>query len=445
MRNFIHLSLALLLAPLSVSAASMQDEWKLARINHIVVFYLENHSFDNVFGTFPGADGFAQAGKKTIQVDSNGKPYETLPQVTNNGRADSRFPADLANRPFLISQYVPDDKNTGDLVHRFYQLQQQMDKGKMDKFVSEGDSGGLPMGYYENKDSPLWQYAKKYTLADHFFTGAFGGSFLNHMWLVCACAPRYDNAPQEMRAVLDKQGRLVDDGSLTPDGYAVNTIQPQGWPYDRRVPDREKRLPPQDMPTIGDRLSEKNIDWAWYGGGWRAADEGVPAPSFEYHHQPFSYFAEYAHGTDARREHIKDENDFISAIQSNSLPSVSFYKPIGEFDLHPGYSNLKSGEDHAFDLIGKIEHSNMWKDTVIIVTFDDAGGFYDHVMPPKGDRFGPGERVSALIISPFAKHGYIDHTSYDTTSILSLIEHRFHLKPLGTRDAKAKDLVNSLE
>lgn len=444
MRNFIHLLLASTLIA-SPAAASDKLDRKLERINHIVVFYLENHSFDNVFGAFPGADGLAQAGRKAVQVDGNGKLYVTLPPVLKDGKVDNRFPSDLPNKPFLISQYVPDDKHTGDLVHRFYQLQQQMDKGKMDKFVSEGNSGALTMGYYDNKDSPLWQYARKYTLADHFFTAVFGGSFINHIWLICACTPHYDEAPQEMRAEVDTQGRLVKDGALTPDGYVVNTIQPQGWPYDRSVTDKAKRLPAQDMPTIGDRLTEKNISWVWYAGGWRAADEGNPASSFEYHHQPFSYFAKYAHGTQERREHIKDESDFVDAIEKGTLPSVSFYKPIGEFDLHPGYSTMKSGEDHAFEFIKKIEHSSLWKDTVIIVTFDDAGGFYDHVAPPKADRFGPGERVPTLIISPFAKHGYIDHTTYDTTSILSLIEHRFALKPLGTRDAKAKDMENGLE
>jgi len=443
MRNFI-IGMVLLLA-LPAYAADRSEGEKLARVNHIIVFYLENHSFDNVFGTFPGADGLAQAGKKTVQVDGDGQPYKFLPQPLNNGKPDARFPANLPNGHFLISKYVPDDKNTGDLMHRFYQLQEQMDKGKMDEFVYIGDSGGLTMGYYENRNSPLWQYAKKYTLADHFFTGAFGGSFLNHFWLVCACTPRYENAPDDLRAVLDKQGRLVKDGALTPDGYAVNTIQPEGWPYDRKISDKAQRLPAQAMPTIGDRLSEKHIDWAWYGGGWRDADEGNPPPSFKYHHQPFAYFARYVHGVQERRAHLKDETDFVDAIEKGNLPPVSFYKPVGEFDLHPGYSNMKTGEDHAFELIGKIERSRLWKDSVIIVTFDDAGGFFDHVMPPRGDRFGPGERVPALIISPFAKRGYVDHTTYDTTSILKLIETRFDLKPLGTRDARARDMTNSLE
>lgn len=134
----------------------------------------------------------------------------------------------------------------------------------------------------------------------------------------------------------------------------------------------------------------------------------------------------------------------MQAIESGTLPPVSFYKPSGEYDSHPGYAKLQSGEDHLFELVNKIEHSKLWKDSVVIVTFDDAGGFFDHVTPPKVDRFGPGERVPTLIISPFARHGFVDHTTYDTTSILKLIESKFNLRPLTKRDEKANNMLNSL-
>ncbi len=437
----------LLLFPFSLVAAESPPAEKLAPVKHIIVLYLENHSFDNLFGTFPGADGISDASDKAIQVDETGTPYKTLPvvmKVTMNGKtADSRFPSNLPNQPFLINKYVPDDQKIGDLVHRFYQLQAQINSGRMNMFSAVSNAGGLTQGYYEEKNSPLWQYAKKYTLLDHFFTGAFGGSFLNHMWLVCACTPQYKNAPAGIRATLDDKDNLVNDGALTPDGYAVNTIEPFYEPYDKRASDATKRLPPQIMPTIGDRLTEKHIDWAWYSGGWHDADAGNPDPLFEFHHQPFVYFSNYAPGTTARVNHLKDESDFVAAIENGKLPPVSFYKPIGSNDLHPGYANLNDSEEHIFSLVKKIEASPLWKDSVIIVTFDDAGGFWDHVAPPKGDRFGPGERVPTLIISPFAKRGFIDHNTYDTTSILKLVEDKFGLTPLGARDAKATDFINA--
>jgi phospholipase C len=437
----------LLSLPLSIqaadNAADIEKEKKLQPIKHIVVFYLENHSFDNLFGTFPGADGLADAKDKTIQTDKNGKPYATLPIVMDGKKPDKRFPDNLPNQPFSISKYVPDNDKTGDLTHRFYQLQMQMNDGKMDKFAEVSNAGALTMGYYEDKNSPLWQYAQKYTLADHFFTGATGGSYINHMMLVCACVPNFPNAPKELHAVLGKHG-LIKDGALTPDGYAVNTIESVSEPHNFRTPKKDL-LPLQTMPTIGDRLSERNFSWAWYSGGWREADAGIPGPSFQFHHQPFAYFANYAHGTQGRKDHLLDELDFIIAIESGNLPSVAFYKPIGEFNLHPGYSNMANSEEHIFKLIDKIEHSPQWKSTIVIVTFDDAGGFYDHVMPPKVDRFGPGERVPTLIISPFAKRGFIDHTIYDTTSILKLIEEVWRLPPLTKRDAQANDMLNALE
>jgi phospholipase C len=425
--------------------AEQDDAQKLAPVNHIIVFYLENHSFDNLFGTFAGANGLANAGEKSLQLDANDKPYAILPAVLRDGKKDERFPANLPNKPFLISQYVPADKKTGDLVHRFYQNLEQINGGAMNKFVLATDAGALTMGYYDEKDSPIMRYAKNYTLADNFFVGAFGGSMLNHFWLVCACTPHFDNAPDTLKAVLDGKGHMVKDGPLTPDGYAVNTIQPFSPPFDPKYNDSATRLPMQDMDTIGERLNEKNISWAWYAGGWADADAGKPDKLFIYHHQPFAYFAKYAPGTEGRKKHLKDELDLVADIEKGTLPAVTFYKPIGEVDAHPGYARLIESEDHVFELINKIEKSPLWQDSIIIVTFDDTGGFWDHVAPPKGDRFGPGERTPVLVISPFAKRGFVDHTLYDTTSILKLIESKYKLKPLGKRDAKANNLLNTLQ
>ena len=121
-------------------------------------------------------------------------------------------------------------ERTGDLVHRFYQEQEQIDGGKMDKFVAVSGAGALPMGYYDARSLLLYRLAGEYTLADRFFHAAFGGGFLNHFWLICACTPRYDNAPASLRAQLDQNGRMVRDGAVTPDGYAVNTIDPISRP-----------------------------------------------------------------------------------------------------------------------------------------------------------------------------------------------------------------------
>ena len=127
------------------------------------------------------------------------------------------------------------------------------------------------------------------------------------------------------------------------------------------------------------------------------------------------------------------------------MPPVVFFKPSGEDNEHPGYSSVLAGEYHTALLIGLIQRSSLWKDTAIIVTYDENGGLWDHVAPPAIDRWGPGTRVPALLISPFARRGFIDHTVMDTTAILKLIETRYGLKPLGTRDAASVDMTEAFD
>lgn len=420
----------------------------LEKIKNIVVLYLENRSFDHLYGSFPGANGRANAGDAAIQVDNDGKPYATLPPVAiSHGKqstVDKRFPDNLPNQPFDIATYLPPNQKTGDLVHKFYQNQMQINDGRNNRFAAVSDAGALTMGYYDGSQLSLWKYAEKYTLADNFYQAAFGGSFLNHFWLICACTPVFPDAPTNMRAVLDEKGNLVKDGNVTPDGYAVNTTQPFYTPH-KPGTDIKETLPPQTFPTIGDRLNEKNIAWAWYSGGWKDALAGSPDATFQYHHQPFAYFEAYADGSKNKARHLKDESEFISDIEKGNVPPVAFYKPLGIHNEHPGYSDVITGDKHVTEIIAKIEHSPMWKHTAIIVTYDENGGLWDHAAPPKGDRWGPGTRIPAIIISPFAKKGYIDHTLYDTTSILKFIEMRFGLKPLGERDQKANGLMGAFE
>jgi acid phosphatase len=420
----------------------------LDRIGHIIVIFLENRSFDHLYGHFPGADGLDNAGLATTQVTSDGDRFSVLPAVLNNyskSWVDTRFAVGLPNGPFRADRYVDLREMTGDPVHRFYQEQEQINDGKMNRFVALSGVGALPMGYFDGHGLPLFREAEEYTLADHFFHAAFGGGFLNHMWLICACTPRYDDAPAELVARTDATGRMTSDNAVTPDGFAVNTIQPRFGLHNPRVTEERLRLPPQTMPTIGRLLTDAGVSWAWYAGGYADAAAGRPDPTFIYHHQPFAYFADYAEGTAGRAEHLKDERDMIAAINERTLPAVSFYKPIGTNDEHPGYASLVQGDNHAAWIIQTIRNSFIWNDAVIIVTYASNGGIWDHVAPPKLDRWGPGTRVPAIIISRFAKRHFVDHTIYDTTSILKLIETKWSLTPLNERDADAADLTNTLE
>ncbi len=454
----------------------------LESIETIVVIYAENRSFDNLYGFFPGANGLSQLTPADYtQRDRDGSVLQVLPPVwgglTEKGATPVVTQAQtehLPNAPFAIDDpkgfNLPLSVATRDLWHRFYQNQMQIAGGKNDRFAAYADAGGLVMGHYANSKLPLWDIAKQFTLADNFFMGGFGGSFLNHFVLICACAPTYPNADQSPakglisavgadgvtlkpaadmpRSALDGAPKFVNDSNLTPDFYAVNTMQPPYQPSANKPaaegdptfadPAKPTTLPPQTEQTIGDLLSAKGVSWAWYSGAWQAALDGknaVPVPNFQYHHQPFNYFAAMAPRTTARAEHLRDGglggSEFIKAIDSGTLPKVAFYKPQGNLNEHPGYADVLDGDEHLADLIAHVQRSPQWAHMVVIVTYDENGGFWDHAAPPKGDRWGPGSRIPTLIVSPLAKKGFVDHTLYDTTSILSLITRRFDLPMLS--------------
>jgi len=174
---------------------------------------------------------------------------------------------------------------------------------------------------------------------------------------------------------------------------------------------------------------------------------GEGSPIFQPHHQPFNYFARFAPGTADRARHLKDEKEFVAAIEKGTLPQVAFFKPAGRYTEHPSYTDVVSGDEHISMLLEKLEKSPQWGRMAIIVTYDENGGFWDHVPPPSGagwgDRWGPGTRIPAILVSPYAKRGQVDKTVYDTTSILKLITRRFDLEPLPGVRANMGDLSNA--
>jgi acid phosphatase len=478
----------MLAATVILGLASEARSAGIEDIATIVVIYAENRSFDSLYGSFPGANGLSQVtAAGYTQLDRDGSVLKELPPVWGGLTAKGIVPTvtqaqteHLPNAPFAIDDRrrlnTPLDVATRDLWHLFYQNQMQIDGGKNDRFVAYTDAGALTMGHYDGSKLPLWNVATQYTLADNFFMGAFGGSFLNHFWLICACTPTYPNAdrsPAERlisaveddgvslrmaadspKSALDGPPKFVSSGNLTPDFFAVNTMQPTYQPSENKPapggdrayanPASPTTLPPQTERTIGDLLTAKGISWAWYAGAWQAALDGdnpFPVPFFRYHHQPFNYFAAMAPGTAARAEHLKDGglggNEFIKAIDAGALAQVTFYKPQGNLNQHPGNTDVLSGDRHIADVITHLQQGPQWPHMLIVVTYDENGGFWDHVAPPKGDRWGPGSRIATLIVSPYAKKGFVDHTLYDTTSILRLITKRYSLPTLA--GLKARD------
>ncbi|PRC94986.1 acid phosphatase [Solimicrobium silvestre] len=461
-------------------------------IKNVVVIFLENRSFTNLFANFPGVSKPLSEvpAAAYAQLDRNGQVLTQLPKIwggivpqeqTLGGKqyqiTESKITG-LPNAPFALTdgdgKPLPEGLITRDLAHLFYQNQMQINGGKNDQFVAWGNSGAMVMGHYgeTQKNLGLWQVAKEYTLCDNFFMAAFGGSFLNHQFLISGRAPEYFNAassPAKDKIVVTEDGptgtrlaiakdnpasavdgppKFVRDGSISPDGYAVNTMAPPFQPSyikpaesgDQTLADAQNpsTLPPQTFRTIGDVLSQKGVSWAWYGGAWQAALDakgGGPRPNFQYHHQPFNYFQKFAPGSKERAEHLRDggvgdspiSNKFLTDVVAGKLPAVTFYKPQGNLNLHAGYSDVESGDQHVVNVLEHLKHSPQWKNMLVVITFDENGGWWDHVAPPKGDRWGPGSRVPAIIVSPFAKKGNVDHSFYDTTSIMRFISRLYDL------------------
>ncbi len=486
-----------------------------SKVQNVVVIYAENRSFDGLFGNFPGAHGLSEVvdatGKTTAafiaQKDRDGSTVlAKLPQTWNgataagNAKVITQAQTDgLPNAPFSVETGFTAASGvtlstadvTRDMAHRFFENIMEINGGTNDMFGAWLDAGGLTMGHFDYSKNALYKLAQQYTLADNFFEGAYGGSFLNHQYLICACAPTVPasfvtgnkpsvnvlgtanakGVPQLARNSSSPASALdgppsLQTGNIAPldyfgtgDGYrAVNTMQPPYQPSgnfpaagatDLRYADpaSSTSLPPQTQTNIGDLLSAKNVNWAWYAGAWNAAvTDGRQAagsthsviyapstpranPDFQTHHHPFNYYAKLDPAThaDDRAAHLKDYTDLVSDAAAGKLPPVAFYKPTGNLNQHPGYANADDADAHIADLVSKLQASPQWANMVIVITYDEYGGQWDHVAPPKGDLVGPGTRIPAIVISPFSKKGTVDHTQYDTGSILRLITRRFDL------------------
>jgi len=507
----------------SSGSSSSSSGGTLSQVQHVVVIYAENHSFDSVFGKMPGVNGLSavldSTGKPTAayvkQVDRDGTTVlATLPPafggVTSPGYTPAVTQADSTGKPnapysFESTYGLTASTVTNDLVHRFFDEQMQINGGKMDSFAAWSDVGGLSLGNFDYSGSKLATLAKQYVIADNWFNGAFGGSFLNHQYLICACAPKYTDAESRGASrisAVDKDAGgnytthlttastspasalsgkpvFVNDGAISPkdyfgagDGYrGINTLQPAYQPSGNTPksgatgndllfadPTASSTLEPQTQTTIGDLLTAKNVSWRWYSGAWNLAVSDGPkasgdrqyiykpstpqaSPDFQAHHQPFNYYAEFDPVThaDARNAHLRDESDLIADALAGTLPAVAFFKPQGNHNQHPGYANLADGDDHIADLIAKLQATPEWNSMVIIVTYDEFGGAWDHVAPPKGDKLGPGTRLPTMIISPLVKPAFIDHTQYDSGSINRFIIKRFGLDASGLPGLAARD------
>jgi len=454
-------------------------------IKHLIIIFGENISFDHYFATYPNATN--PAGEPTF------KPASGTPNVNGlNGALLSANPnllnavnATGAANPFRLdrSQNLTEDQD-----HDYTPEQQAFDHGLMDAFPfytgSAGppptsgpgpiDTNGLVMGYYDgNTVTALWNYAQNFAINDNSYGTNFGPSTVGAVNLASGQTngiSSTENGPSD-DWISDGNGGLTLISDADPIGDTCSTstgakIQMGG-------------------KNIGDLLNKAGITWGWFEGGFdltvvnsngsTACKRNTTSPitavnkaDYVPHHQPFQYYASTANPSHTRRSSISnigmtdaanhqyDINDFYTALGMDNLPAVSFLKAIGSQDAHAGYSSPLDEQEFVVTVINAVQKSSFWKDTAIVIAYDDSDGWYDHQMSPivnqsdtaadalTGDglcgdgssalpgvdpatahaqgRCGYGPRLPLVVISEWAKKNFVDHTLTDQSSVIKFVE-----------------------
>ena len=362
-------------------ATSFPTRWP---IKHVVFLIKENRTLDHLFGTFPGVNGATRA-------NDDG----TIRPLTHG--TDGRIP--------------------GDIAHCYTCALAAWNRGRMDGFDQGGMSTRWAFTQLERAQLPnYWHWAKRFVLADNFFASAQGPSFPNHLYSIAA-----------------QSGGAVDNPRRT--GFFSNTFGCDAPSQQKvQVYDSEGTVhfirPCFDFKTEGDLLDAAHIPWAYY-----AATELQRG----YIWSAYSAIRRYREHPRRWDRHMFSVDNMIQDIRQGELPPVTWITPRFELSEHPEY-NFCHGENWSTKVINAIMRSDMWQDTAIFLTWDDYGGFYDHVPPPQVDRFGFGFRVPLLVISPYAKRGHIDHRLGEFSSVLRFIEDNWGMSQLTHRDRRARNL-----
>ncbi len=427
-------------------------------IKNVVVIFQENVSFDHYFGTYPNA------------LNPPGEPpFNAKPDTPSvNGLNETL----LTKNPNSLQPQRIDRShvNTADQDHDYTAEQQAFDRGLMDKFVQftgtpEGTGPTRVMDYFDgNVVTALWNYAQHFAMSDNSYGTNFGPSTVGALNLISGNTHGVVNdVPGD---AID--GTVIDDPQPTLDSAATrDNVQ-------------------MDGPNIGDLLNAKDLTWGWFNGGFdntsatHIGSDGKPKPDYIPHHEPFQYYAQTANknhlpptsvsaiGKTDQANHQYDITRFFQALDAGLLPAVSFLKAPAYQDGHAGYSDPLLEQEFLVSTINRIMESPFWRDTAIIIAWDDSDGWYDHVMPPLVNhsqtqfdaltgpgttgtnpplagfqgRAGYGPRLPLLVISPFAKKNFVDHTITDQSSIIRFIEDNWNLGRIG--NGSFDDLAGSL-
>jgi phospholipase C len=353
-------------------------------IKHFITLMQENHSFDNYFGTYPGADGIPRG--------------TCMPRDPDRPSRGCVEPFGLGGRAIL------------DLDHNRKTFKTQLNGGAMNGFVKAFEDRGplaeTAMGHYDDRDIPYyWNVADEYVLFDRFFTSSSAGSVTNHLYWI-AGAPGVTS--------LKREG-----------------IPTEGW---------------GDLETIFDRLEKSGVSWKFYIQNYDPAvtyrnvtadDKGAQVVW-----APLLAFNRFLDNPKLLSK-IVDLNEYFDDLARGTLPAVSYIVPSGASEHPPG--SIRAGERFVRTLINALQASDTWSSSAFMWTYDDWGGWYDHVRPPRVDRFGYGFRAPALLVSAYARRGHVDGTELDFTSMLKFIEHNWRLRPLARRDARANNFLSAFD
>lgn len=348
-------------------------------LQHVIVLIMQNRSFDQLFGMYPGTTG------NTVEGIHPGIPGYS--QIDSSGKSVSPFLQTNAVSPLLPEGHTPYLK--------------EIDNGLMDKYAFV--SGDVAMGYFDSSIPGipiLWGYADQFALADHYFSSVIAEAPTNQLYMVAAS----------------------DNGSLA-------SVQPSFGPCQQPDPNSQ----PYNFKNVADELSQNGFTLGVFQESFGVCSNSNPM------HNPFQYFT-------STHTITQDYTQFAPLLKSGNIPEVSFIIPSGSNDLHPGNDRAISvGVGFIDTLVHDLQTSPAWSTTALIVTFDTAGGWYDHVPPPHLDAQGLGPRVPMLVISPYAKKGYVSHVQMDHVSILKFIQWNWRLNSLNARNALSGDMLDMFQ
>jgi len=352
----------------------------ISLIQHTVFILKENHTFDNYFGKFPGAEGATSGTISTGQV----VPLSHMADTSVSGLCNSW--------------------NCG---------LQAIDGGKMDQF--DLIYGGALTAYTQLNEQDIpnyWAYARQFVLGDHFFTSEHGPSLPNDFYTIAA----------QSGGVISN---ISDSGPGPPVCGGDNTATVQVLDGNGNI---TNQFPCFDFQTLADRIQSAGLTWKFYSDGTVTVFNLI----------------NHIGNTPEFKDHLASSAQFAIDAQTGQLPNMSWVIPALGADEHP-QNSICAGENWTVNTMNALMQGPAWNSTAVFIAWDDFGGFYDHVPPPAFDQFGIGPRAPLLIISPYAKPGYISHTIYEHSSILKFVEARYQFQPLSSRDTMASDMQDSFD